>query len=428
MMQFLRTLLLSFSCLIFCQTIYSQSLKLDLTNNFGLSNFQYLESNRAIKNIAELRTEHNLNLKYKTVLAANFSARGIYNYVNRERSRMFLNEAYLAANKGKLNLKLGKQIFKYGKLTGFSNLDLANRYDYFDFLETDQEELGQWGLASKIEIKNIQFDLNYVHKHVPSVVYFEDNPWARLPNQFNHPNEPGVVVPVRLQDVVDINPEENRSSLNLGVNMELLGVTARLDYYNGYNDIPFRKIELDYFTPSIPMLYDIQLSVHPLSIYNLSVQRLYGDWNIWVEFGFIKNNFTTSAESVESDNYSVASAGLDRLFLFEDPAKFMKLVVQWRHALWNNKFEYQATDLDHVLDRCTIIDLDYQHTYDLSFGLRSVTSYDGFGFYLKPSVHYKFSDMVKISGGYAMLSGNDSHFFGHYTAEDRLTLKLNFQI
>jgi len=69
--------------------------------------------------------------------------------------------------------------------------------------------------------------------------------------------------------------------------------------------------------------------------------------------------------------------------------------------------------------------VDYKHTYDLSFGFRSVVSYDSFGFYLSPFIRYSFSDRISITGGYDMLSGDSLHFFGHFGAEDRLTFKLS---
>jgi len=301
-----------------------------MTNEERFRNFQYLEPEKEIGNVAELRSEHDLKLRYKTGLAANFSARGIYNYVNRERSRMFVNEAYLAVNKNKLNLKVGKQIFKYGKLTGVSNLDLANTYDYFDFIKTDNEELGQWGLTSKFEIKSFRVDLNYIYDLSPSIAYFEDNPWVKLPSQLISPSEPGVVMPIQFRDVINVNADQKRSSFDLGLNFDLLGMTARLDYYHGYNDILFRRLNLDLVSQSIPIQYDLELSIQPLSIYNLSVQKLFGDWNTWVEFGFIKNYFTAENGAIQPDNYYLPSLGVDRAFLFEDPAKMLKLMVQWR--------------------------------------------------------------------------------------------------
>lgn len=427
-MYHLRTLLTILSCLFMIKWINCQSIKLDANNSVSVRTFQYIEGANDISNITELRSDHDLNLKYKTNLAVKLSARGLYNYTNRARSKLFLNEAYIAWNKGRLNTKLGKQIVKYGKLTGISNLDLANTYDYFDFLITDEEELGQWGLTSKFDTKHIQFEFNYVHDVSSSLVYFTDNPWTRLPSELSNPGVEGGMVPVQFRDIVNVDHDVRRSAFDLGVNIELFGFATRLDLYRGYNDIPFRKLNLDANALSYPITYDLELSQEALNIYNLNIQKLFGDWNVWLEFGLIKNKYSNAVGTIEADDYSLLSVGVDRLVLFEDPVKLLKLLGQWRYAIWNNNFEYSSTDLDHVLDRCFIVDADYQHSYKLSFGLRSVVGYDSFGLYLSPSVMYKLSDKVLLSAGYDSLNGNDSHFFGHYSNRDRFSFKLKLEL
>ena len=423
----LRTLPLFF-CMLFSQIIDCQSLKLDLDNSLSVRNFQYLNRANDISNMTELRTDSDLQLKYKTNLTAKLSARGIYNYTNRPRSRLFLNEAYIALSKGKVHSKFGKQIIKYGKLTGISNLDLANTYDYFDFLITDEEELGQWGLTSKLDLKQVQVEFSYVNNVNPSIIYFTDNPWTRLPSELNHPTQEGVMIPLRFRDIVRVGSEARKRAFDLGLSIDLQGLTARLDVYQGYNDIPFRRLNLDASMQSIPVAYDLELSQEALNIYNLNVQKLVGDWNLWFEFGLIKNKYSNEDGSIDSDDYSLFSLGVDRLILFDDPTKLLKLVGQWRHAIWNNNIVYHATDLDHVLDRCFIFDIDYQHSYKLNFGLRSVVSYDSFGVYLSPSFNYKISNNISLSAGYDLLSGSDSQFFGHYSYNDRFILNLKLEI
>lgn len=427
-MRILRTALFFLFSLMLCQTIDCQDLQLNLNNIVSFRNFQYVKSTDDITNIAELRSEHSFKLKYKDGLAANLSARGRYNYLNRSRSRMYWNEAYVSVNKGKLELKIGKQIVKYGNLAGISNLDQANSYDYFDFLDTDQEEVSQWGLTSKVKIKKVQFDFKYIYKLDPSIVYFADNQWVKLPRQINHPSEVGVVIPIQLQSIINVNSDVRRNSLNLGLDLELGGLVARIDYYNGYNDIPFRKFDLDLFSQNSPIDFNLELSIQPLSLYNLNVQKTIGSWNTWVEFGFINNKFSKVDGSVESDNYKLFSLGVNRLFLFDESKKLLKLGGQWRHALWNGKFDYNAKDLDHVLDRCFIINLYYQHTYDLSFACRTFLSYSGLGFYLSPSIRYMVTKKIMLSGGYDLLAGNEGHFFGQYAKDDRFIFKIQLQL
>lgn len=423
-----RIFIILFALFVGIQSLAGQDVKWDITNYIGVNNFQYLRQVNGINNIAELRSEHKFQVRYKTSLTGKLSARGMYNYVNTERSRLFVNEAYVAINKGSFNSRIGKQVIKYGKLTGVSNLDLANTYDYFDFLSTDNEELGQLGLSSKVDLQKVQVEFNFVYQGNPSNTYFTDNAWVKLPQSISHPYESDVLLPVRLGDIIQSYSDHRINTFNLGISLELLGVNTRLDYYNGLNDIPFRNINLNLEVPTLPLNYDLELTIQPLSIYNLSFQKLFGDWNAWFEYGFIKNRYDNGDGLVYSDNYNLLSIGADRLILFEDPAKLLKLVGQLRYAIWNNKFDYQATDLDHVLDRAFILNINYQHTYKLSLGMRSVVSYDKFGLYVSPSVNYKLSDKLSITSTYDWLGGSDSHFFGHYTANDRFTFTLKFQL
>lgn len=406
---------------------HSQSWKLNTSNQFEIRSYSLFENENSENNIFEYKGHHDLNLRYKTGFKANISFRSIWNSTNENRSRLFLNESNIALHKGMFNFKIGKQIIKWGSLAGISNLDLANRFDYFDFIDSDKEELGQWALVNKIGNASTQFQFRLVPKSSTSRIYLQNNNWSRLPNQIVSNDQLGNIIPVAFRDLLMDDFGENTTTFDLSLKTEINDFSLGINYFNGINDLDLRQLVFDLSSSASPIIYDIQLTNSDLEIYNFSVQRLVGEWNIWSELGFIKNKMTDNENKMIDDNYWSFTLGIDRAIFFEDPAKMLKLVAQWKHSLWSKDVEYAATQIDHILDKCFLFDIEYQMSYRWQINLTTVLSYQSLGAYIKPSISWN-NDRIGVAGSIDILQGSQGHFFGYYSDNSRFTFKFHCNI
>ena len=380
-----------------------------------------VNSNRTIP---ELGSQHEIKLNYKTNLTFFSSFKTIFNQHEKGRRRIWANEAYLGFNKNKVYGKIGRQIIKWGTLTGWSNLDMANVYDYYDFLRTDEEALGVFAADVKFRLKKLQLQVRLQPSNQTSRLYFQQNRWIRLPNQIPTPN--GAFLPVQLNEVEKISLKS--PTYGLGLNLETESLDLRLNWYSGQNDIPQRSISLNPIDLTRPIPFDIQLVYHRLNIASLSLVKLLGEWSVWTEFSHIKNQRIEENNQLSSDAYLGLTIGIDRLFIFENPEKQLKLLGQYLKNFTDEAVAYQVQDLDHVLDHAFLLDADFQFNYSWKASLRSVLNLSKVSHYLRASLSYKIKDNFSLLASMEHLSGNAQHFFGYYGDNSRFFLTLKYQL
>ncbi|MEM1124692.1 MAG: hypothetical protein AAGJ18_29910, partial [Bacteroidota bacterium] len=175
-----QKVLLVASCWLLVGAAKAQDWKIYPANTLQATYGYYFEGlENSNRTIPEFSSQHELKLQYKTNFTAFTEVRSIVNQHDKQRRRIWLNQGYLAFNKSIFYGKVGKQIVKWGSLTGLSALDLANRYDYYDFIRTDQETLGVWGADAKLNLKKVQFQFRALPFNNTSRLYFNQNRWIR---------------------------------------------------------------------------------------------------------------------------------------------------------------------------------------------------------------------------------------------------------
>lgn len=404
--------------------VEAQNWKLYLTNELQATYgyyFQNLENSN--RTIPELNSRHELQARYKTNFTAFASLHSIVNQHEKDRRRLWLNEAYVAFNKGSFYGKLGKQIVKWGTLTGLSALDLANVYDYYDFIRTDREALGIWGADFKLNLKKFQFQLKVAPFDNISRLYFQQHRWIRLPNQLPRPD--GTLLPVAFSGLQKTAFSGITYGASIGIENE--GSDLKMGWYSGQNDIPQYHTVLggDMTDQGIP--YEIALTYHPLNIGAVSFTKLLGDFSAWTEVSFIQNQRMLEGQLMP-DNYFGLTIGLDRLFLFENPEKQLKFLLQYLKNFTDAQPAYAVNDIDHVLDHALLLDLNFQFNYVWKASLRSVLNLSDTSHYFSTGIDYKMTDKFSWNVHLDLLYGNQQHFFGYYRDNTRIFLTLNYQL
>jgi len=386
--------------------------------------FQALENSN--RTIPEINAKQEFEARYKTKLKAFVALRSVLNADEKKRRRLWLNQTYVAFNKNNFYGKIGKQIIKWGDLTGRSAMDMANVYDYYDFLRTDEETLGSWGIDAKLSLKKWEFQLRLVPVQNYSRLYFQNHRWIRLANSFKGPND--LIFTAQFDE---LKKEYPSSALNYGASISYENDDFEISFngYSGTNDIPQRLPQLS--TPNLidnVISYDINLIYHRLNIASVSFSKLIGEYSLWSEISYVNNQRLNEMATLSADNYWGFTVGVDRLFIFENPEKQLKFLLQYLRNFTNADINYTVNDLDHVLDNALLADVTYQFNYAWKVSMRSVVNLSSYSQNISTSLNYKVTDKFNLSCQADFLFGNTNHFFGHYRDNSRLFITMKYHL
>jgi len=402
--------------------------KLNLDNEIDLTSRYYTKSNDTnLENYqAEMRTFHNLKVKFKSIISFNLSARSVLNINDIDRNRAWMNEAYGTVRLNNLNLKAGKQTIKWGSMTGISALDMLNRYDYYDFLNTDEEYLGIWAGKLSYNTGPLNWTLLLAENKNRSKLHFDGNRWIRMPKTTILPQDPNSVYNLELENINNIN-NFNSPQISLEVDFDIKNVSTRLFAYRGSNDIPQLSIEINSLEEQ-RATYDLNLTYHNINIYGIGLSTYLRDWNIWYELSHIQNQQMLSTADLAKDVYWNFTMGVDRMFTFENPEKSIKWIFQYCRILGANDDSYGPTDLDHLFENSLLTELQYTHNYKWKMDLRSVFDIGNKGVYLNPRIKLLVSNQIHLQLSSDILMGSTESFWGHYNDNTRLSFHLQYAL
>ncbi len=336
------------------------------------------------------------------------------------RTRLWINEAYLQFRRKNYFLKAGKQTVKWGALTGFSALDLVNRYDYYDVLDTERERLGLWGLEGRLSKGKTELLLRAFVPDNRSRLYLEDNRWVRLPRQMTLPGAPEATVPMAFQGS---EPAYNARLplLGLSLSTEFGRWQVRGSWLYGNNDIPLSRIVLEE-PPGNPAAYTVDLLFEPILIGALNVGAWAGEWNLWAEAAYIDSRRFASPGVLSPDRYAFCSLGADRFWQFEQPERTLRLLAQFLRVFADPETAYEPTELDHIFQTSVLLDAELQLSYSWGAALRAVGEWKARGYYLEPRLICRAWERFRLEISASWLGGAEQGFFGHFRSNSRISL------
>ncbi len=337
----------------------------------------------------------------------------------RRRNRLWANEAYVYYRQGHYFLKAGKQTVKWGALTGFSDMDLANRYDYYDVLDTEEERLGLWGLEARYSKGRTEFMLRAFHPDNRSRLYLEDNRWVNLPQRMAVPGGEATMA----YEGTASHYQKRLPLLSGSLSTEVGRVQVRGSWLYGNNDIPLSQIQLR-TSSTRPVPYQVQLHFEPMMISALNLGTWAGEWNLWAEAAFVDSKRIGETGEITPDQYTFCSLGADRFWTFEHPERHLRLVAQFLQVFPHQSGTYAPTEIDHIFQTALLIDTELQINYNWSAALRAMGEFRAEGFYLEPRLICKAWAPLRaeLSGGW--LGGSGQSFFGHFKTNSRIALHL----
>lgn len=373
----------------------------------------------------EARANISAKWNYRQYWQAQLALLGNANAIHERRTRFWVNEAYLQYRKKGIFLRAGKQTIKWGTLTGYSALDLANRYDYYDVLDTDDERLGLWGLEARWRKGQTELQLRTFAPDNRSRLHLLDNRWVHLPQFMPVSNGTTAFVPMNFLGGY-ANYNKQLPTLGLSVASDLGNWQWRGSWFYGNNDIPLNRVALKTISAD-GVDYGIQLNYRPMMISALHLSTWLGSWNVWAEAAHVNSERYNEGQALSVDNYTFASIGVDRFWQFNQPEQQLKWIAQFIHVFPNSGTTYTPTEIDHVFQSSFLLDANFQLTYKWKFALRTIADVKVNGYYVAPRITFRLSDQYEMQLSADWLKGSDSSFFGYFKDNSRLVFHLRYQ-
>jgi len=387
----------------------------------------YLSSSEAADYRWQAETRLNLEgeVSYGPRWKGEAAVLGNLNAQHTQRNRLWVNELSAAYHGKGIFLKAGKQSLRWGDLTGFSASDLANRYDYYDVLDTERERLGLWGVETRLYKGSTELRLRAFLPDNRSRIYLEDNRWVALPSLLPNPQISDGMLPAEHRaTITEFN--DQIPMLGASFSVELGRLQTRLTWQYGNNDLPISEIA-PLPSTDLPIGYEVHLRYEPLQVAALNIGTWLGEWNIWSEVAGVFSKRLERQEIVQ-DNYTFTSLGIDRFWQFENPEQHLRLMMQAIRVWANPDTPYLPTEIDHIFQSSLVLDTQWQMSYRWQCKLRTVAELTAKGYYLEPQVVYQASPKFKMALNASWLGGRNSSFFGHFKQNSRFSLLISRQL
>jgi len=354
-----------------------------------------LEYQKYIGDLAKLFVSPKLtfdNDNYSSSYIDEFENKGI------RRLSFDLEEYYVEFNFSNFDLKVGKQIFSWGKADGFNPTDNLNPRDYID-LFVEEEKIGVPAVNLLYYWNDFTFDLVFIPTYTPTRL-----PLTNSRHSFLDSETPFIVNGREL-------PADTLSSSQSGIRIlrHISGWDLSVSYYDGYDDLTLAIVESDQsLTPTYNRTrvigVDFATTFGGLGVHGEAAQFLYDGSNNEDYFQYILGfDYTWTNVIYEHDIFLILEYMGDT-------------TTQSRQ----DKRPAFATGLGRVFRNSFLSTVIYKFSDTLELENTLLFNTDHHLSYLiKPEVHYDISDELKLTFGIDFIEGNQTTFFGQFDNDDR---------
>jgi hypothetical protein len=330
----------------------------------------------------------------------NYSSSYLDEFENKGARRLIfdLEEYYAEFNFNSFDLKVGKQIFSWGKADGFNPTDNLNPRDYID-LFVEEEKIGVPAINLLYYWNDFTFDLVFIPTYTPTRL-----PLINSRHAFLDPDKSTVVNGREL-------PADTLSSSQSGIRIlrHISGWDLSVSYYDGYDDLTLATVEGD---QSLTLRYnrtrvigvDFATTFGGLGVHGEAAQFFYDGGKDEDYFQYILGiDYTWTNIIHDHDIFLILEYMGDtttRSREDERPASATGLGRVFRNSFLST-ITYKFSD---------ILELETKLLFNLDHHLSHV---------IKPEIHYDINDKLKLTFGVDFIEGNQTTFFGQFDNDDR---------
>lgn len=342
---------------------------------------------------------------------------------NRDRSRVFLQEAYVDVFLKKFDLRLGKQIVTWGAADGINYTSNINSYNFTDLLDLRYQTVGVFALKADYYLKGWTFTGVAVPVFTPSLLPAQHSAWGTvLPEVLPNPADPAGAFRASYQFADPVLPSKDISAVQYAVKAATtLGkIDISLSYYNGYNDLPVQFLQ--YATPvsadSVHVL--IQPEYRPWEVIGADFSSVLGKFGVRGEGAYFITDDRQRLNDFRNKPYFQYVLGIDRRW------DKLYLLFQWLHEFTSEEQKFSYQDLNHVFQQSLMARVECSVGDYAQLAVKGVYNIAAEDYYLRPELNYDITGGLKLTVLADILDGPKNGFFGQYRNNDRVQVRMKY--
>ncbi|NIS45509.1 MAG: hypothetical protein GWN61_05650 [candidate division Zixibacteria bacterium] len=350
------------------------------------------------------------------------------------RDRVYLDEAYLNLYLGSFDIRVGKQIYAWGRADGFNPTDNLTSWDYTDFLDTEDERLGL--ISARVDYYFGDWILEGILAPTfkPSVFPDADSRWfSEMKTEIPNPQFPAIGQPT-IQASYTLAPSvlPEKSLNNTQYAVKLSGIYRGWDFsfswFDGFDDLPafHTKTIVDSGFTSAEII--LQPRYHRRRAIGADAATAVGSIGLRGEAAYYLTEDWSGTDPAIDDPYLQYALGADRTFSDVLPGKDLFVLLQWVQEVQipDRQTVYRITDLNHVFRKSVMgkADLSFGEYTKLTFeGIFNVETED---WWVQLGFDKSIVDGLNLFAIVDLLGGPQDSFFGPFIDNHRAQVKLKY--
>jgi len=359
--------------------------------------------------------------------------------------RMHLYECSLLWATNRYEIKLGKQIVRWGKTDQVSPVDNLNPQDLRQFILRDLEarKLPIWMLRGRAFVDSVTLEGIYIPWFEPDLVDYFNSDWATFRQVREDVKDSPL--PLALKDyllnrrVDESEPDRTFSSSEFGgrVTISMSGWDVGVSYLYTREDAPFfssfpiKNLHLEggysaesllraldgaeFVDESIQVKYQRQQIVGAEFETTLGQIGLRGEAAYFDRVSFITNELTSVRRPVF--HYVI---GVD----YSSPSEWYAN-LQWSHQIISGS----DSQILYFKENDTALLAELNQTFwrgQFKVGIKANYDLTNGSFYLRPEAELKYFKNIELTFGAHIFEGGNGSLFGFYDHNDQLFLRMKY--
>lgn len=319
------------------------------------------------------------------------------------RTSVDLEEYYVEFNFNDFDIKVGKQIFSWGRADVFNPTDNLNPRENID-LFVDEEKLGVLAFNFIYYLKDITFNFVFIPTYTPTRLPLIDSRNSFL--------DPEALPDINARDLPTNTFANTQSAIR--ISKYIAGWDVSLSYYDGFDDITLPLIEDD---------FSITPDYNRMRVVGLDFATTFGG------LGFHGEAAQFIYDSGKDEDYFQYILGVDYTWTNIIKNHDIFVIIEYMGEKTTKSRGDDSPAFGSGLARVFTNSLLSTVNYKISDAFEIETNLlfnldDHLSYVIKPEIHYDISDKTKLVLGVDIIEGVQETFFGQFEEDDRAYFSL----
>ncbi len=347
------------------------------------------------------------------------------------RDWIYIDEVYINLLFDDLDIKLGKQIYSWGRADGFNPTDNLSSWDFTDILDIQDEKIGAISVRADYYIEDWTITGVVLPTITESLLPTTNSRWfpAEIKNPF-YPFAGNERISAKFNLTESVKPDEIFSNMQYALKLagSLGGWDFSVSWFDGYDDLPALYTQAQLSSD----LSEIEITAQPVYRRRKSIgadfATIFGNVNIRGEAAYYITEDWEGKDPFADDPYFQYVLGADYTFQNIIADNDIFVLVEWVQEIQtpDRNTVYQITDLNHIFRKTIMGKLDFNFDDYSKLYVNYVWNILTKDWYIQPGIDVSITDGVQLRTSVDLLGGELDSFFGTYKDNNRVQVRLKY--